>query len=76
MSLTHRPAIETPSLLLGCLARPRQKGFCFVLLDFVLLCLVVLSLRGLLFSEGRWRRCGSGGDGKGGRADMIRGRGN
>lgn len=49
VSLTHRPAIETPSLLLGCLALPRQKGFCFVLLDFVLLCLVIVSKRSALF---------------------------
>lgn len=49
MSLTHLSAIETPSILLGCLVQPRYKGFCFVLLYFVLLCLVIVSYRPALF---------------------------
>ena len=53
------PPIGSLFLLLGCCSQLQYDGFCFILLYFVLLCLVVLSLRGLLFSEGNLKRSGS-----------------
>ena len=60
MSVTRLPALGTLVLLLGCLSQPRDEDLGLVLLNLVMPC----SITPLLFSEGKLRRSGSGGDGK------------
>lgn len=49
-------------LRLACLVQLRCDGFCFILLYFIMLCLL-LSLRSLFWSNERQRRSGSGWEG-------------
>lgn len=63
MSLTLLSTHGTFFSLSGCLIQFLHEGLCLVLLHLVTLSLVK-SLGSLLFSEGKWRNSGSGGEGR------------